>query len=480
MKQHWKRLLWAAGLVLVCTGLLPEQRTSFAAYADEIKPWHNQWRIGSVEAYHRPGEAVQAGVAWDRIIFEWRYFQPNNGKELITTTVPDAWLDQAVRGKRQILGLIKNAPKWATGSDLLGAPALNLDLPINDPNNYWANYVRKLVSYYSKTWGIKHWIIYNEPDIRPENTQQFEFAGDVEDYYKTLKVAYKAAKSVDPQAIIHMAGLTYWHDVTYERNPYMERLLKLALADPEARRNNLFFDVATVHAFNKTQSVWFITQLFQRLNAQAGFPKPIWIDELNAVVTVDKGYSQKGMWFKTAPDQQAMFIIQGMALGLAAGAERVSVYRFDDTDASEHNEAWGVIRHDGTRRDGFYALQTATRYFGRTKIASRLRNDLMTLVMLQQPDGTTVYVAWNRTRNPITARFAAARSTRPAQLVSITGQVTTIPASESLEGYYDLVLPSCKTECEIEGEPRILIQAGSPLPVVTLRPRGGTPIVLYK
>jgi len=150
MKQYWKRLLWAAVLALFGVGLLPEQHVSFA---DEVKPWHSQWRIGSLKHITALLMRWQAGVAWDRVIFEWRYFQPNNGKELITTSVPDAWLDQAIRGKRQILGLIKNAPHWATGSDLLGAPALNLDLPITDPQNYWANFVRKLVSYYSKNVG---------------------------------------------------------------------------------------------------------------------------------------------------------------------------------------------------------------------------------------------------------------------------------------------------------------------------------------
>jgi len=186
------------------------------------------------------------------------------------------------------------------------------------------------------------------------------------------------------------------------------------------------------------------------------------------------------MWFKTSPDQQAMFIIQGMALGLAAGAERVSVYRFDDTDPSGNNEAWGVIRHDGTRRDGYYALETAVRYFGRNHVCLALTQRIDDAGYARTAGCSIVYVAWNRTRSTITARFRAVRSYQPARLVSITGQVTAIPASESAEGYYDVTLPPCKTECEVEGEPRILIQSGPPMTVVALRPRTGTPIVLYK
>ena len=45
-----------------------------------------------------------------------------------------------------------------------------------------------------------------------------EFEGTVEDYYRLLKVAYLVMKEHDPQVTVHLAGLTYWHDVEAGRS----------------------------------------------------------------------------------------------------------------------------------------------------------------------------------------------------------------------------------------------------------------------
>src|SRR5262249_36884643 len=198
---------------------------------------------------------------------------------------------------RIVVGLIKNAPKWATGSKLLGATPRGLDLPLDYPNNYWAAFIRKLTQYYSTHHGgIHHWIIYNEPDIRPNGEMDnfFEFAGTIQEYYKLLKAAYQVAHATDPEAVIHLAGLSYWEDVHAGRPQYLERLLRVMMGDPEARKNNLFFDVLTVHVFAGTDWVWFITRLFKRFPEKFGYPKPVWIDELNILLTKDDGYPYVG------------------------------------------------------------------------------------------------------------------------------------------------------------------------------------------
>jgi hypothetical protein len=426
-------------------------------------------RFGAVESYLRPVDAVEAEVGWERIIFEWRYLQPNGPDDWDTSHIPDEWLDNARRAGRLIVGLVKNAPHWATGSDLLGAPALGLDLPIDDPSNVWAAFIKKLVSYYGEKWNIHHWIIYNEPDIRPENTSQFEFAGTVEDYYQTVKVAYKAAHATDPQVVIHLAGFTYWHDVVYQREFYLARFLKLAYADPEARENNLFFDVVTVHAYYGTDAVWSITRLARSLPRSFGYPKPVWINEFNARVTVDHGWPLGGGKPTVTLGEQASFIIQGAALALAAGAERAAVYKFYDNDVTENYEAWGLIRADGTRRPGFYALQTANRYFNGTIKAQRYTSPSAVLVTLEQPD-KTVYVVWNRTTEPVYARIKAAdRTATDSIVVSVAGLVQAAPPGEHADGSYELLLPPCTAPCAIQGEPRILVQRGTPKTVWILK-----------
>ncbi len=160
--------------------------------------------------------------------------------------------------------------------------------------------------------------------------------------------------------------------------------------------------------------------------------------------------------------EQSWFIIQGAALALAAGAERAEVYKLYDNDVGENYEAWGLVRADGTRRPGYYALQTANRYFNDTIKAERFTTMSAVLVTLQQPD-QTVYVMWNRSQSPLYARIKTAGKTgADAVTVSVTGQVGAAPVEDRAGGSYELLLPPCNEPCLVEGEPRILIRKGIP------------------
>ena len=493
------RVILIPGLAAILYILLPLPGTSRLALSQqqpnniadsETVPEFLDTPIGAVESYYRPDDAVEAGVGFERIIFEWRYLQPNGPDDWYENYIPAQWLSDAKQGKRRVIGLLKNAPAWATGSTMLGATPRGLNLPIDDPNKYWAAFVKKLVLYYGPKWNIHDWIIYNEPDIRPENTQYFEFAGSVRDYYNVVKVAYKAAHAADPQVLIHLAGLTYWQDVTYNRNYYLERFLRTAYADPEGRKNNLFFDVLSVHIFQSTDNVWYITQLFKHLPETLGFSKPVWIDEMNALINNDGDWPVTSGYAPVSLDQQASFIIQGTALALAAGAERVQVYRMFDNDVHPGYEAWGLVRGDGTRRPGYYALKTASEYFRNSSKVERIRNNFATMVVFTQPD-RTVYVVWNRTlRAPIYVQFPVdieLDSETQVRTVSQIGEESALSPNnvkallpdnassvQAADGSYKLLLPPCISDCEIEGEPRIVVQAGPPRPVTILTEVGET------
>jgi hypothetical protein len=469
--HRWIVVLAALPLILtnsLAFGAAPDATGTDPAYQERETLDLPEARFGAVESFYRHTDAVEAGIGWERIIFEWRYLQPNGPDDWNDQYIPDEWLRDAKRGKRIILGLIKNAPHWATGSKLLGAVPKGIDLPIDDPDNLWAAFLKKLARYYSDKWDMHHWIIYNEPDIRPENTERFEFAGEVEDYYKMVKVAYKALKSVDPEAVIHLAGFTFWHDLVHGRRLYFERFLRLAAADPEGPKNNMFFDVMTVHVFAGTEWVWTITRTFKSLQALFGPPKPLWINEMNVRVTIDSGWPIATGEPKITLEEQASFIIQGAALGLAAGAERIQVYKFFDNDVGDEYEAWGLIRADGTRRPGYYALQTVSRYFNGITDARRYNIQAVTVVIMRQED-RTIYVIWNKTMQPLYARIRAYdREATDTMLISTTGKTRILPVGEDIKGSYELLLPPCTKPCMVQGEPRILIQGGPPQPVYAL------------
>src|SRR3972149_8266472 len=122
-------------------------------------------RFGAVEAFRAPKEAAELGIGWERAVFLWSELQPNRPDEWNIFHFEDGWLAEATAQGRQMVGLIEGTPTWATdGPPGAGVPR-GLYLPIDDPGNLWATFVRTIVRRYAGR--IDHWIIWNEPDIAP-------------------------------------------------------------------------------------------------------------------------------------------------------------------------------------------------------------------------------------------------------------------------------------------------------------------------
>ncbi|KPK13314.1 MAG: hypothetical protein AMJ56_02445 [Anaerolineae bacterium SG8_19] len=180
-------------------------------------------RFGITEAFWQTEEAVELGVGWERILFYWREIQPTGPEDWNTLHVLEEWLVEADNQGRTVVGLLKNTAPWASEDGTEAGMPKGLYLSVDDPDNLWANFVRRIAEYYSVR-NVHHWIIWNEPEIR-SGVYGYEFAGSVADYYQLLKVAYKVMKETDPDAVIHLAGLTWWHDQTF-----LKRLLSEAAA----------------------------------------------------------------------------------------------------------------------------------------------------------------------------------------------------------------------------------------------------------
>ncbi len=429
-------------------------------------------RFGVVEAYYRPDDARDLGVGWERIVFEWAQFQPQSPDEFHTEVIPDDWLIAAQQAGREVVGLLKNTPRWASASHQLGAPPDGLDLPLDDPGNVWAQFVQRVVAYYGERWGVTHWIIYNEPDIRPgELGSIYEFDGDVEDYYRVLKVAYQAAKRANPDTVIHLAGMAWWTDVLAGRRPYLERLLTVAARDPEARANGYFFDVATVHVYFKTINVW--NMIVETEGILWHFDlrdKPMWVDETNAAPSRDPGVVlPPDPIYDESLTQQSAFIVQAAALSLAANVERFAVYRlYDDHFVSGQTEPWGLVRADGSRRPAFDAYRTVIETFAGTTHAQRLWSERSSLVTLEQPE-RTVYVMWARSSDPVRFYVRASNAAETAQRIALDGSTeTTIAGTEAgADGAWFVVdtagaLPDDSGAIVTEGVPVLLAVEGPP------------------
>lgn len=417
-------------------------------------------RFGAVEAFWVPEEAAELNLGWERIIFYWREIQPTGRDDWNTLHVREEWLREATAQGRQVMGLLKNTPPWATDEDASEASLpRGLYLPIDDPDNLWANYVRRVADYYAPL-GVHHWVIWNEPDIS-KGVYGFEFNGTVEDYVQMLKIAAVVMKEIDPEAQIHLAGLTWWHD-----QGYMDRLLDAVVSEPDAAEHDYYFDVLTLHIYFRSETVRQITEAArEKLDARGLTEKRIWINETNAAPARDPEWPVDRPQFPIDLDQQAWYIVQAHALGFAAGAESVGVYKMMDVALPPGAEAFGILRADQSKRLAFEAYKTTIeRLSGFTAVAIEQESESHYVVAFEQARGTT-HVAWSRTAVPQSIRIAASQPT--AELVNSTGTERRTLAAEGGFFVFEVAGAVClPKECLLGGEPWFLRQEeGAPTPV---------------
>jgi hypothetical protein len=410
-------------------------------------------RFGAVESFWAPEEAAELGVGWERILFYWYEIQPTGPEDWNTLHVMEEWLHEANAHGRTVVGVLKNTPEWATDyrPPASGVPR-GLELPVNDPDNLWANYVRRVATYYSRL-GVHHWIVWNEPDIAPQ-VYGHEFSGTMEEYYRLLKVAYLVMKEVDPEASVHLGGMTYWHD-----KEFLQRFLRLVTADPEAPANNYFFDAISLHIYFRPESIPIIVGNVYAVQDEAGIrpAKRVWINETNARPSMDPEWPVVVQQFHLDLDQQAWYIPQAFALGFASGVDRISVYKLIDVNMALGDESWGLVRpYDFSRRPAFYAYKTTIEFLaGFTGPARWQENETYHVVRFVRPQGVT-RVLWARTAAPVTVEIPAIEAS--ALLVSATGESR--QRLTAVNGRYTIELEGarCRGECLIGGPPLFLVE----------------------
>src|SRR5262249_8069458 len=204
--------------------------------------------MGAVDAFRAPSRAAEMGVQGQRIMFDWSAIQRHG---------PDEWSfgwsgeDTARRERdagRPVVGQFISTPSWASGTSDPKSPPLNLDLPVDDPRNVWAAWIKGVVSRFAGL--IDTWVMWNEPDVWSDENHARQWTGTLEQYYRLLQVGYLAAKAANPQATVLLAGLTYWWDAAYGREQFLERLLRVASKDQTAPKNNWYFDGAVLQLYN--------------------------------------------------------------------------------------------------------------------------------------------------------------------------------------------------------------------------------------
>lgn len=414
-------------------------------------------RFGVVEGMWFPDVTCELGVGWERIIFNWREHQPNNADEWLTFQVPIEWLQAAQACEREVVALIKDTPQWATtGQAGIGVPS-GLDLPLDDPNNTWARFIRQLVDYYQPL-GVTHYIIWNEPDI-DSSTYGYEFAGTLDDYFLMLKTAYLVAKELNPDVQIHLAGTTYWHDVNEGRETYMTRLVQRIKQDPDSANHGYYFDVLSLHIYFRNDSIPRIVGIMRKMLDDNGLAdKAIWINETNAAPTDDPNWQVIRPVFMLNLEHQAAYLLQATALGLASGAERIAVYKLWDQFLPEGGESFGLLNPASREpRPAYTTWQMINQHFADVISAQRIPTEQADIVRLIHTDGEQSFILWARTEQSTEVSISATDT--EATLMTQYGNISSIQPEN---GQYHLTLSPALCEegqgCFLGGQVQILVQ----------------------
>jgi hypothetical protein len=360
--------------------------------------------FGIVEAMWFPERACDLGVGWERIIFDWAQHQPESAEDWNTLNVDDRWLRAASDCGREIVAVVKNVPAWATdGQPGIGVPR-GLDLPLDDPGNVWAGFMRKAARYYA-TRGVHRFIILNEPDIDSE-TYGYEFEGSVEDYAAILKTAYFAAREGNPAARVHLAGTTFWHDIQAGREQYLVQLLDVLEDDPEAPQHGYYFDAVSLHIYFRSESIPLLVGLTRQALQTHGLENtPIWINETNTSPNLDPNWPVTRPQFQVTVGQQSDYLIQAAALALASGVERMAVYKLWDQFLPPELESFGLLtpgQEDRAPRPAYFTWRAIVRHFQDVVATDWSATPTVYVVRLKHADGHVTLVMWARTAQATT------------------------------------------------------------------------------
>jgi hypothetical protein len=413
------------------------------------------------------------GVQWQRLMLDWSAIQPA-GPEQWSFFQGTADLAQRERDAgRPMIGQLMSTPGWASGTNDPKAPPLGLDLPLDDPKNVWAAWVRSLAKRFAGL--IDTWVMWNEPDVWSDENHARQWTGSLEQYYQLLRVGYVAAKAGNPTATVLAAGLTYWWDAAYGREQYFERLLRLMAADPTARANNWYFDAAVLQLYNNPRGLFEAPRIFHDLMRTHGIEKPVWVNETNVVPWDDPVAPLTRAHFRATQDEQVNYLIQAIAYALAGGVARVAVYKMvDDAPLLKHVEqAFGMVRADASlsMRPIFRTFDLLRREMAPTTRAQLVDEGPVNKVFLEQPTlGRRMTVVWTCSPQPRLAAIAALGSS--AKLMDRSGSVRPLDVGD--DGHIQVTLGSA-TANTIPGYPEAYFIGGEPAIVLEPLPDDYSP-----
>lgn len=424
--------------------------------------------------------AYAAGSRWDRFDFRWNMIEGTPGVFKFGPHDNIVNLDRA--HGLNIVGILGSTAAWATtdcavrhatpfsmppGHPLRMAqfdnywwrhcPPDNLDLPWDDPENYWGNYVYQTVSHFKGRVDV--WEIWNEPDLGTTY-----WSGSPAQYAQLLKVGYQAVKAANPEATVLFAGLAYWSDPTY----YIQVLDVLTTLEGAAA-HNYYFDVLSLHLYSSVYHIAPIAAEIQaNMRSRVG-AHPIWLTE-TGVPLWDEHPTNPGVPYSYTATitEAAAYVIQAYAGARTVGIEKFFFFRMHDEYMHEN---FGLLRNDLTARPAYASYQVAAQYLhGENQVSGPFGNTVRRITFYGTPRGR-IDVLWNMTGASLTTTQPALLP--QAKVIDMYGNVQTLAAQS---GNFTLPLAPATANTGyngsfiIGGPPVLLLQEDTEPPQLQLQP----------
>ena len=259
--------------------------------------------------------ARDAGVKWTREEFQWQRLEPRRGE--FDFSFYDKLVETAQRNGLSVYGLFAYWTPWTKPYEEEG---------FRD----YCTALRKVVQRYKKV--IKHWEIYNEPNI-------FFWSGPHERYPALLKMAYEAVKAEDPEAEVlgcSTAGIDF-------------KFIQMCM-DAQAP-----MDALTIHPYRGVLNEKVFIDELVRARAVAN-NRPVWITEMGWP-TIPGNASER---------QQATYLARSYlsAIGCKASCN-ICWYNFknDGWNPYYNEENFGITYVDLNPKPAYRALAQICRTF---------------------------------------------------------------------------------------------------------------------
>ncbi|HEY3081054.1 MAG TPA: hypothetical protein VGM69_14270 [Chloroflexota bacterium] len=331
-------------------------------------------------------------------------------------------------------------------------------------SNVWARFVAAAVARYKGRVAL--WEIWNEPDF-----SQF-WSGSLPDYVRLLKVAWLAARSVDPSAQIFVGGMMHWEwaNRTGVEHAWLWAFLDELARDSGAAQNGYYFDGIPWHWYSRPSDAYDKTRSALAILQSRGITgKTMWVNESNApacgepprwVSCADPNYRGSATL-----EEQAAYVIQFFAYALAGGVDRSFMFQFQDDGNAE---SFGLFRNDLTARPAYTAYQVAVAHMGLATAATREGAGNVERITIPTLRGRTT-VVWARGPSGEIAQIPTLTST--ATLVEPDGTTASVQA---VNGVYTVPLAGATNnkgfsnnpnDYPIGGRPRLVVESFVPQPV---------------